>query len=244
MRGFLGKVLLAVASCSVVALAIVATELLARRLAPAYLVETRGIHVFSPDYGWIGRPGAVAAMGDGRVTLNRLGYRGPELPPRREGAGPVFTLLQNDTLGLPPETAVAIPAEEYKPKLGIDYAGQPVIGVGFEDAAAYAKWAGKRLPREDEWEKAASWDTKTQTKRQWPWGDNPGGASANILQDDKQAKLPTIAPVGTYAGDVSPYGVFDLGGNVSEYVDSLYAPYDGGPALPTAGAERILRGAA
>jgi hypothetical protein len=60
------------------------------------------------------------------------------LPPRREGAGPVYTLLQNDTLGLPPETAVAIPAEDYKPKLGVDYAGQPVIGVGKDPFGTYA----------------------------------------------------------------------------------------------------------
>ena len=68
-----------------VASAIVAAECVARRVSPAYLVETRGIHVFSPVYGWIGRPGAVAAMGSGRVTLNRLGFRGRELPPREDG---------------------------------------------------------------------------------------------------------------------------------------------------------------
>ena len=48
----------------------------------------------------------------------------------REGAGPVFAALQNETLGLPPESAAAAPAEEYKPKLGLDFAGQPTIGVG------------------------------------------------------------------------------------------------------------------
>jgi len=97
VRDLLGKLLLAAASCSLVALVIVATELLVRRLAPAYLVETRGIHVFSPEYGWIGRPGAVAAMGNGRVTLNRLGYRGRELPPRREG-GPTRVVVIGDSI--------------------------------------------------------------------------------------------------------------------------------------------------
>jgi hypothetical protein len=96
-RGFLGNLLLAAASCGLVALAIVATELLVRRLAPAYLVETRGIHVFSPEYGWIGRPGAVASMGSGRVTLNRNGYRGPELPPRRDG-GPTRVVVIGDSI--------------------------------------------------------------------------------------------------------------------------------------------------
>ena len=60
------------------------------------------------------------------------------LPPRKEGAGPVYTALMNETLGLPPETAVAIPAEEYKPKLGLDFAGQPVIGVGKDPFGTYA----------------------------------------------------------------------------------------------------------
>jgi hypothetical protein len=84
IRGLLGNVLLATASCSLVAVAIVATECVVRRLAPAYLVETRGIHVFSSAYGWIGRPGAVASMGSGRVTLNRLGFRGIEEVPGAE----------------------------------------------------------------------------------------------------------------------------------------------------------------
>ena len=83
LRSLLGNVFLAAASCAGFALAIVASEWAARLVAPEYLVETRGIHVFSRAYGWIGRPGAVAAMGDGSVTLNRLGYRGRELPARR-----------------------------------------------------------------------------------------------------------------------------------------------------------------
>ena len=60
------------------------------------------------------------------------------LPPRKEGAGPVFMALENETLGLPPETAVAVPAEEYKPKLGLDFAGQPTIGVGRDPFGTYA----------------------------------------------------------------------------------------------------------
>jgi Tol biopolymer transport system component len=72
------------------------------------------------------------------APLQDLPTNAAVLPPRREGAGPVYTLLQNDTLGLPPETAVAIPAEDYKPKLGVDYAGQPVIGVGKDPFGTYA----------------------------------------------------------------------------------------------------------
>jgi Tol biopolymer transport system component len=59
------------------------------------------------------------------------------LPPRRAGAGPVYAAIINETLGLPPESAVAIPAEDYKPKLGLDFAGQPAVGVGRDPFGTY-----------------------------------------------------------------------------------------------------------
>jgi lysophospholipase L1-like esterase len=73
------RLLLACASCTLLGLVIVGTECLARWLAPDYLVRTRGIHVSSTSYGWIGRPNAVAVMGGGRVSLNGRGFRGREL---------------------------------------------------------------------------------------------------------------------------------------------------------------------
>ena len=66
-------------------LVIVGMEYLARWLAPDYLVRTRGIHVSSTSYGWIGRPNAVAVMGGGRVSLNGRGFRGRELVVPRPG---------------------------------------------------------------------------------------------------------------------------------------------------------------
>jgi hypothetical protein len=99
-RTLVGNLFLAAASCGVFALAIVASEWAARLLAPDYLIETRGIHVFSRAYGWIGRPGAAAPMGEGRVTLNRLGYRGRELPaPRSDGATRVVVLGDSIAFG-------------------------------------------------------------------------------------------------------------------------------------------------
>lgn len=99
----------------------------------------------------------------------------------------------------------------------------PVVGLIYDEAAAYAKWVGKRLPSEAEWEKAASWDPATQTKRKWPWGNNPGGATANVSLKEK----PNIADVGQFAGDVSAYKVHDMGGNAGEWVDAFYQPYEG-----------------
>jgi hypothetical protein len=78
-------ILLAIGSSAVVILTMVGAEWLARWYAPDYLVRKRGLHVFSNTYGWAGRPGAVAPMGSGRVTLNACGYRGRELPLPKPG---------------------------------------------------------------------------------------------------------------------------------------------------------------
>lgn len=114
----------------------------------------------------------------------------------------------------------------------------PVLGVGWDDADAYAKWAGKRLPTEEEWEKAASWDPATQKKRQWPWGDTPDQSRANVGGQKRTTN------VGQYSGGASAYGVQDMAGNVAEWVGSFFQAY---PGNQTANADygtqnRVVRG--
>ena len=102
-----------------------------------------------------------------------------------------------------------------------DHPHSPVLGVSADDALADAKWVGKRLPTEEEWEKAASWDPGAQKKRQWPWGDTPDQSRANI------GGTSHTSDVGQFANDTSAYGVQDLAGNVAEWVDSYYQAYPG-----------------
>lgn len=126
-----------------------------------------------------------------------------------------------------------------------DRGNHPVAGVRPEDADAYATWLSRRsghpwrLPGEAEWEHAA----KGPENREFPWGETFDPYAANT----RETGLHITTPVGVFPTGRSPFGAFDMGGNVEEYVADTYAPYPGGPQVSdhlteTLGTYRIARG--
>ncbi|MCI0486249.1 MAG: SUMF1/EgtB/PvdO family nonheme iron enzyme [Blastocatellia bacterium] len=105
----------------------------------------------------------------------------------------------------------------------------PVLGVTWDEAVAYASFIGKRLPTEEEWEKAASWDPASRQKRMWPWGNESDSSRANIASTDIDRSRKPV-PVRQFSSDRSAYGVYGMGGNAWEWVNSVWAPYEGSKA--------------
>jgi formylglycine-generating enzyme required for sulfatase activity len=128
----------------------------------------------------------------------------------------------------------------------------PVIYVTWNDAKAYCSWAGRRLPTEAEWEKAASWDDAQQVKRLYPWGKKIDCSYANYRGKNNGYDLcvedKDTTPVGSYPNGASFYGVLDMAGNVWEWVADRYSESyylsspSSNPQGPASGQNHVLRG--
>ena len=105
---------------------------------------------------------------------------------------------------------------------------RPVCHVTYHEAEAYARWAGKRLPNEFEWEAAASFDPATGEHRLFPWGNEPWTPDKANLD---QLSFDT-APVGAYPLNVSPLGCYGMIGDVWEWTSSDFAGYPGYQTFP------------
>jgi len=103
-------------------------------------------------------------------------------------------------------------------------AHDPVSHISYYEAAAYAKWAGKRLPTEAEWEKSACFEPRINQRLDFPWGNSrPANNHANLFDN----QLWSVAPVGSFTEGQSSYGCHQMIGDVWEWTSSDYVGYPG-----------------
>jgi formylglycine-generating enzyme required for sulfatase activity len=172
-----------------------------------------------------------------------------EESPRRERYVDAFYIDQNEVTTAQyavflKETGSLRPPDDWESVSLTEDGRLPVAGVDWNDADAYCRWAGKRLPTEAEWEKAARGDDG----RTYPWGNvSPTVENANYENTSPEAYNGGLSPVGSHRRGDSPYGVSDLSGNVSEWVndwhaESFSASEVRNPKGPSSGEKKVLRG--
>jgi formylglycine-generating enzyme required for sulfatase activity len=120
----------------------------------------------------------------------------------------------------PPEGISSYTHDQYY--VDPQYGDFPVVYVSWEDASVYCSWAGRVLPTEEQWEKAA----RGPDGRLYPWGNDP--PAQNLLNNFDVTFLEDTVEVGSYPEGASPYGALDMAGNVWEWTADWFQPYPGG----------------
>jgi ergothioneine biosynthesis protein EgtB len=176
--------------------------------------------VFLQDYA-LDR--ALVSNGDYLEFIRVGGYQnfrwwfseGWEVVNREQWRAPLYWELHDDKWMIRDFSGLH-PAEEK--------ANEPLSHVSFYEASAFAKWSGKRLPTEAEWEKAAAFDPKTRRQTAFPWGNDPVDESkANLFENGLWAP----ATIGAFPAGQNSYGCQQMIGDVWEWTTSDYVPYPG-----------------
>jgi formylglycine-generating enzyme required for sulfatase activity len=179
----------------------------------------------------------VFTMGDGEWTPQHEVYVGAFYLEQTEVTTERYAqfLRANGSLALPDDW------DQVNAQL---HAALPVVGVSWNDAQAYCRWAGRRLPTEAEWEKAARGDG-----RLYPWGNTePRAELATFARDAEAPYQGGLTPVGSHPAGRSANGVDDLAGNVAEWVNDWYSEGFSrddvrDPRGPPQGTQKVIRGA-
>ncbi|MCP4427354.1 MAG: formylglycine-generating enzyme family protein, partial [Chloroflexi bacterium] len=192
-------------------------------------------------YGWeefVSMGQALARLGDGRDLSQMASVPLGEYPVGPEGqveSAPGFSIgkylvANGQYQAFIDEHPDHLPPTDWDPETRQHPAGKsnyPVVYVSYEDAVAYAQWRNKRLPEQREWEAAA----QGQAGQEYPYGNKLRSEAANMAR----LGLGGATPVGAFPEDVSPVGLLDMTGNVSEWTQTEAGDVDGEQAYVVKG---------
>lgn len=223
-------------------IAAIAAVVIAALAVAGILFQQRGAR--GPGAAVVGKDGAPAVL----IPAGAFVFGDDEYAPRREVFLDAFHIDTYEiTVGRYAKflaaTGNAHPPDDW-PADPEKAANLPVVGVDWNDAQAYCKWAGRRLPTENEWEKAA----RGGDERRYPWGD--AEPSATLVAAMKSADDPYaggLDAVGSHPTGASTLGVHDLAGNAAEWTADWYAESFPradvrNPKGPESGEKRVIRG--
>lgn len=185
-------------------------------------------------------PIGMVHVSSGVFLMGNNGEPLESTPLRQVNVGPFYIDMQEISNG---QYQRFVKERDYRPPVGwngpMAPAGKedlPVVGVSWDDAQAFCRWMGKRLPLEAEWEKAG----RGSSAQPFPWTGNAFSPGFTVTRESgKKQPDPVQAPT----KDVSPYGVKNLSGNVREWVEDMFLPYPGGRGSNSKyGRERVVRG--